>query len=210
MPGRQGRRLSRIKPGFDADHFKRAASLLFLIPKTFFMTQDYPPISTLHDLLDDDIRKFAGAEMALKNNLPRWISLAASVQLKTVLQKYEAMVDMHIQRFDTVFEEEGLLSLSRSHPAMDALIQELDSQLPGCCDAPIRDACLLAGIQVINHFKISIYGTAASFARELGLEKPAGIFHEAEINEKQIDDRLSQLAAFEINPRARTPFVIPG
>lgn len=36
------------------------------------------------------------------------------------------------------------------------------------------------------------------------MEKQAAIFHEAEVSEKQIDDRLSQLAEFEININAKT------
>ena len=36
------------------------------------------------------------------------------------------------------------------------------------------------------------------------MEKQAAVFHEAEVKEKQIDDRLSQLAEHEINIKART------
>jgi hypothetical protein len=42
------------------------------------------------------------------------------------------------------------------------------------------------------------------------MENFARLFHEAEVNEKQIDDRLTQLAEHEINIKARTPIVIPG
>jgi hypothetical protein len=42
----------------------------------------------------------------------------------------------------------------------------------------------------------------------LNLEKFASVFHEAEINEKQIDDRLSQLAEHEINARAKAPILL--
>jgi hypothetical protein len=42
------------------------------------------------------------------------------------------------------------------------------------------------------------------------MEKPATVFHEAEINEKQIDDRLSQLAKYEINVKAKAPIILPG
>ena len=42
------------------------------------------------------------------------------------------------------------------------------------------------------------------------MENQAVIFHEAEINEKQIDDRLSQLAEFEINVKAKAPIVLPA
>jgi ferritin-like metal-binding protein YciE len=79
-----------------------------------------------------------------------------------------------------------------------------------CSDAEVKDACLLSSIQEINHYKISAYGTAAAFASTLGMDATAQVFRKAEVNEKQIDDRLSQLAAFEINLKARAPIVLPG
>jgi len=93
---------------------------------------------------------------------------------------------------------------------MHAFIEEAEEKLNACTDAEVRDACLLACIQSINHFKISTYGTAAAFAKALDMENQAVIFHEAEINEKQIDDRLSQLAEFEINVKAKAPIVLPA
>jgi hypothetical protein len=40
------------------------------------------------------------------------------------------------------------------------------------------------------------------------MEEAAVAFREAEINEKQIDDRLSQLAEHEINVNARAPIIL--
>ena len=54
-----------------------------------------------------------------------------------------------------------------------------------------------------------MYGTAAAFAKALGNDKFAAIFHEAEVNEKLIDIRLSQLAEQEINSKAKAPIVLP-
>jgi ferritin-like metal-binding protein YciE len=93
---------------------------------------------------------------------------------------------------------------------MQAFIEDAKEKLENCTDAAIKDACLLASVQAINHFKISTYGTAAAFAKALGMEKSGIVFHEAEINEKQIDDRLSQLAEHEINVEAKSPLVLPG
>ena len=91
---------------------------------------------------------------------------------------------------------------------MEAFVLETNDQMMACSDLEVRDACLLACIQAINHYKISTYGTAATFANALGNEKAALLFHEAEINEKQVDDRLSQLAIHEINSKAKAPIVI--
>ena len=92
---------------------------------------------------------------------------------------------------------------------MQAFIEEAGEKLNTCRDVAVKDACLLASIQVISHYKISTYGTAAAFAKALGMDHPSAVFHEAEINEKQIDDRLTQLAEHEININARAPFSLP-
>jgi ferritin-like metal-binding protein YciE len=93
---------------------------------------------------------------------------------------------------------------------MHAFIEETGEKLSNCTDPEIKDACLLASIQAINHFKISMYGTAAAFANALEMDKQACLFHEAEVNEKQIDDRLTQLALYEINNHAKSPVTLPG
>jgi ferritin-like metal-binding protein YciE len=172
------------------------------------MTENNQTITTLHNLLDYDARKFTSAEIQLRNILPEWISKAGSLKLKAVLQKYLDYVKQHVQKMESFFEEENISSLSLTNRVMKAFIEETGEKMSSCTDAEVKDACLLACIQSINHFKISTYGTAAAFAKALGMEKPASVFHEAEVNEKQIDDRLSQLAEHEINSRAKAPIVI--
>ncbi|MEP7106656.1 MAG: DUF892 family protein [Ferruginibacter sp.] len=174
------------------------------------MTENSPGITTLHNLLDYDARKFTIGEILLRNSLPEWINKAGSLKLKTVLQKYLDFVQQHVQKMGSFFEEEEISSLSLSNRVMETFIEETNEKISRCTDAEIKDACLLACIQAINHFKISTYGTAASFAKALCMEKQAALFHEAEVNEKQIDDRLSQLAEQEINFKARAPIVLPG
>ncbi len=166
-------------------------------------------VTTLHDLLDYDAGKFTSAEAQLTKSLAEWINMAGSLKLKTVLQKYRDLVQQHIQNLEDFFDAEKINAISMSNRVMRAFIEELNEKLSNCTDAEIKDACLLAGIQAINHFKISMYGTAAAFANTLDMEKQAALFHAAEINEKQIDDRLSQLAEFEINKNARAPVVLP-
>jgi ferritin-like metal-binding protein YciE len=166
-------------------------------------------VTTLHDLLDYDAGKFTSAEAQLTRSLTEWINMAGSLKLKTVLQKYRDLVLLHIQKLEDFFDAEKIISISMSNRVMHAFIEELDEKLSNCTDTEIKDACLVAGIQAINHFKISMYGTAAAFANTLEMDKQAALFHEAEVNEKQIDDRLSQLAEFEINKNARAPVVLP-
>jgi ferritin-like metal-binding protein YciE len=167
-------------------------------------------IVILRNLLDEDARKFTSAEIELKNSLAGWIYQARSMQLKTVLHKYLDFVQQHIKRLEGFFEEEQINSINLNNRIMQAFIEEANEKLSNCTHIEVKDACILSSIQGINHFKISTYGTAAAFANTLGLEKAAALFHEFEINEKHIDDRLSQLAEHEINVKAIAPIALEG
>ncbi|MEQ7801956.1 DUF892 family protein [Pedobacter sp. ASV1-7] len=166
-------------------------------------------INTIHNLIDYQITNLLSSEVKLKNSLQKWVGDANSIQLKTILQKYIEFVDEHIKSIGDFIIDEQISSVSVSDPSMGAFINQTDEYLSYCTNADIKDACLLACIQNINHYKISIYGTATAFANLLELGKYATIFHEAEINEKHIDDRLSQLAKYEINVKAKSPIALP-
>lgn len=167
-------------------------------------------ITTLHHLLNYEARKFTSAEVLLKNSLDGWINRSSSAMLKTVLQKYLLLVEEHIDKLQLFFDAEHITALSTTNRIMHAFIAETTDKLAHCTDAEVQDACMLSCIQAINHFKISMYGTAAAYANTLGMPKYAALFHEAEVNEKQIDDRLSELAEHEINSKAKAPVLVHG
>jgi ferritin-like metal-binding protein YciE len=169
-----------------------------------------PSIVTLHNLLDFNAGRFACAEAEVKKGLSEWIKEANSMQLKAVLQRYLDFATEHIVRINRFINDEKLTFINCNDAVMLALIGDTGESLSYCADAAVKDACLLAGVQCINHYKISKYGTAAAYANDLDLDKAASLFHELEINEKHIDDRLSQLAKYEINIKAKTPVVLPG
>ncbi len=174
------------------------------------MPDKIPSIATLRNLLDDYAARFASAEAQLRKHIPDWIRKTDSLKLKNSLQKYLDFVSSHIDLLNRFIDTEQIGLLPLNGKVMDAFIRETDEKLSECSDQEVINACLLAQVQSINHYKISAYGTAAAFALALGMEKAAIVFHEAEVNEKQIDDRLSQLAEHEINPRAMAPIVLPG
>jgi ferritin-like metal-binding protein YciE len=173
------------------------------------MSDNYQTITTLGDLLEYDIRKFYSAELQLETKLEKWVVDASSLKLKTVIQRYREKIIVHKQKMEEYLQEENISAAGFTDQIMAAFIDDTEERLNICRDAEVKDACLLANLQAINHYKISLYGTAAAFANSVGKEKYSLAFHEASVSEIQIDDRLTQLAAYEINQRARTPLVLP-
>lgn len=172
------------------------------------MEQSDNMIATLHQLLQYEANRFMTGEIQLEDHLPILTDKASSVQLKTILRKYADFVQQHVDKLEDFLQSEESNLFDLRDRVIRALLDETDIRLACCADIEVKDACLLSSIQCINHYKISIYGTSAAFARELNLDRAAQVFHEMEVNEKHIDDRLSQLAEHEINARARTPIVI--
>ena len=140
--------------------------------------------------------------------MQEWIIKASSVKLKAILQKYLEHIEQNIKSFDLFINKENMNLISNENKIFITLIEDADMKFELCSDPEIKDACMLASVQIINHYKICIYGTAASYANTLGMEEAASIFKMAEINEKKIDDRLSQMAEFDINKRATAPIVL--
>jgi ferritin-like metal-binding protein YciE len=165
-------------------------------------------ISTLHQLLDYNTQHFIVGEVHLQQSLHHWIEKSSAIKLKGIFQKYLEHIDHNIKSFEKFIDAEKLSLISNENIILQVYITDAETKLELCSDVEIKDASILASVQAINHYKICMYGTAAAYANTLGMDEAAKIFKMAEINEKQIDDRLSQLAEFEINKRATTPIVL--
>lgn len=172
------------------------------------MAKSKPVISNLNDLLIYDYSKFTDFEQGLKQVLPGWILQANSLKLKTILHRYLYYAEQHLKHVESLVDGKLVRSQTKNGKTVEKLIEDVNDKLSVCVDPVVKDACLLAAIQAINHYKISMYGTAASFANVLGLKKAAKLFYTAEVSEKQIDKRLSELAEQEVNLRAKIPIAL--
>lgn len=163
---------------------------------------------TLNDLLTEDSKVMINGERDLKTAIVLWISMASSLKLKNILHYYQQFVEHHIENIEFCFPNGKLNSAVHNDLVMKSLIQTTDDKLEKCLDAEVKDACLLASIQKIIHVKICLYGTAIAYAKALEIERFGAIFKEAENDEKQIDERLTNLAEKEINIIAKAPILI--
>ncbi len=167
-----------------------------------------PTISSLRQLLDEDTSRMISAEQQLKNSISGWVSIENSASLKLLMYEYMDVVEKHIRQLEVFCEEEKIGSYKFSNKVMKAYIAEADEKLSGCTTPEVKEACLLAAVQGINHFKISVYGTAAAFAGAVRLQRAGLLFHQAELDEKEMDERLSYLAEHELNRKAAAPVTL--
>lgn len=86
--------------------------------------------------------------------------------------------------------------------SMQAIVREADRWARMVSDPDLRDAGLIASAQRVEHYEIAVYGTMATWAKQLGLDDDLQTLLAILEEEKRTDQRLSDLAKRAINPEA--------
>ena len=153
--------------------------------------------------LSSEIVKMYNNEIAVKQSLTEWVRKSNHPKLKTMLQHYFDVIKQHVNSIEThIDKEQELKTVKKSNGVMQALIKECNTNIEACADYSLADVCLIYGIQTINHYKISTYGTLATIAEMLGKNKLTFLIRDLEGNEKKTDLQLTEMATHGINQAA--------
>ena len=86
--------------------------------------------------------------------------------------------------------------------AMQAMLQEAEKWANMVQDRDLRDAGIIASAQRVEHYEIAVYGSLATWAKQLGLDEDMQALLAILEEEKRTDERLSRPAKRVVNPDA--------
>ncbi|MEO7190316.1 MAG: ferritin-like domain-containing protein [Vicinamibacterales bacterium] len=162
-----------------------------------------PRIDSLQTLLIAELRDLLDAEKRLTKALPKMAKAANSDELRQAFTDHLEQTEEHVTRL-----EEALTALDadvkgKTCHAMMGLLEEGTEQMQeDYDDDSLRDAAIIGAAQKVEHYEIASYGTAATFARLLGNEHVASLLESTLEEEKQADQKLTQIAESTVNPDA--------
>ena len=85
---------------------------------------------------------------------------------------------------------------------MQGLIEEGEKVMAEEMEPSVMDAAIIACAQKIEHYEICGYGTARTYAQQLGLTEVARLLQETLDEEHQADEILTAMAVADVNQRA--------
>jgi ferritin-like metal-binding protein YciE len=85
---------------------------------------------------------------------------------------------------------------------MEGLIKEGNEIMESTAEGVVRDAGIIAASQKVEHYEIATYGTLCAFAKILGETEAADMLLQTLNEEKEADDKLSEVAEGSINLQA--------
>jgi ferritin-like metal-binding protein YciE len=156
----------------------------------------------LNQLFEDMLKDIYWAEKALTKALPKMIKKATSEELTEALKSHLEETRGHVERCEQVFEKLGKAPKAKKCAAMEGLIKEAQEIMESTEEGVVRDAGIIAAGQKVEHYEIASYGTMCAFAKILGQNEIVTLLEETLNEEKQADDKLSQVAESSINMEA--------
>jgi ferritin-like metal-binding protein YciE len=158
--------------------------------------------NNFEDLFREQIEDLYDAEHRLIDALPKMAEAANSSQLKQAFQSHLRETEGHVSRLEQVFREINVDPNRTTCAAMKGLVTEGEEMIKAKGDPDIKDAALIAAAQRVEHYEISAYGTARSFARRLGLTQAVSLLQQTLEEEKAADEKLNNIAESSINAQA--------
>lgn len=159
-------------------------------------------LETIDDLLVHELRDLLNAERQLVRALPKLIKAATNDALVDALTNHLEETRTHVTRVEECL---GLLDVGvrgKKCAGMEGLIKETTDVLEECDYGDVCDAAIISGVQRVEHYEISAYGTARAFALRLGQEAVAELLGTTLAEESAADELLSQIAEGEVNQAA--------
>jgi ferritin-like metal-binding protein YciE len=173
----------------------------------------------LRDLLMFDIQHLYSAEVQIIEALPAMVAKASSPELKQALEQHLRVTEQQRQRLDLVKEMMGISSDDNSggtgifaglfNPGtksrgIEGLITDGEKMMAIDMAPAVMDAAIIGCSQKIEHFEICGYGTARTYAEQLGLIDIAQLLQQTLMEEHDADDRLTALAVGKVNRQAES------
>jgi ferritin-like metal-binding protein YciE len=161
-------------------------------------------ITSLQELYLQKLQMIYDAEQQGQQALSRLVQAAHNGDLRSALQAHRQQTEEQVRRLEGLFRTRGESAERIESRSMRALIQEAEQVLPTIQDDDTRDAFLIAAQQAVEHHEIADYGTARTWARQLGFSEDASVLQAILDQERNADKLLSEVAERMVNPEAAT------
>ena len=127
---------------------------------------------------------------------------ATSPELKDAIDEHLRQTEQHIERLEEVFDQLDMPARGRKCDGMKHLIAEGDEMIGDAEDDATRDAVMIAAAQKVEHYEMAVYGTLRTWASLLGKDDAASLLEQTLEEEKEADQRLTQIAESHVNQHA--------
>ena len=159
-------------------------------------------ITSLEQLLEDELKDIYSAENQLLKALPAIAEATVSSDLRAAFEKHLEQTRTHLQRIEEICRDLNIEPSGKTCAGMGGLIKEGEEIIQSDMDIEPKQAALIGAAQRVEHYEIAAYGTARAHAKQLGYVKAYEVLTQTLNEEKDTDQKLTQFAENRANVKA--------
>jgi ferritin-like metal-binding protein YciE len=156
---------------------------------------------SLKELYIDELKDLFSAENQLTKALPKMAKATTSDELRQGFEDHLEQTKGHVERLQQIFDMLDEKATGKKCLGMEGLVKEGAEVMGEDFEEAVMDSALISAAQRVEHYEIAGYGTVIAFAELLGEEEQASLLKETLEEEKETDEKLTELAK-EINAQA--------
>jgi len=160
-----------------------------------------PKKESLRELYVDELKDLYNAETQLVRTLPKLAKAASNAELRQAFEEHLRQTSEQVSRLEQIFEMLGEKPTGKKCLGMEGLIKEGAETMQEDYEDAVMDAAIIGAAQRVEHYEIAGYGTVREFAELLGENEHISLIEQTLEEEKQADEKLTQLAE-DINSQA--------
>ncbi len=157
----------------------------------------------LKEFFIDELKDIYWAEKHLVKTLPKMKKAATSSELQAAFADHLEVTKTHVVRLEEAFEALGEKAQAKKCEAMEGITKEGENIIEDTEEGTsTRDVGLILAAQKVEHYEISTYGGLHQLAITLGLDDVADILAQTLEEEKETDEKLTEIAENSVNYEA--------
>ena len=156
-------------------------------------------LDTLKDLYIHELKDLFSAEQQLVKALPKMAKAASNKELATGFQQHLEQTKEHAQRLQQILSSHEQTARGSKCKGMEGIVAEGAEMIEEEADIEVKDAGLIAAAQRVEHYEMAGYGTARAYAELVGDSEGANLLQTTLEEERQTDQKLTELAKSAIN-----------
>jgi len=159
-------------------------------------------LQTLKDLYLQELKDLFSAEQQLVKALPKMAKAASNKELAAGFKEHLEQTRGHAQRLEQILSSHKATTRGPKCKGMEGIVAEGAEMIEEEADDEVKDAGLISAAQRVEHYEMAGYGTARAYAELLGDQEGAELLQTTLEEERQTDQKLSNLAKSAINVAA--------
>ena len=169
----------------------------------FFGGNDAETGEGLRSLFINELKAIYYAEKQAVDALGEQADASSTDEVRNAFLMHQEETRNQIMRLERVFDSIGVEADSMTCEAIDGLAEDAQKVVSMTESGSLtRDAGLIIAGQKVEHHEIAAYGSAVTLAKVLGYREGAQLLEQTLQEEKNTDQKLTQLAESFINQRA--------